>query len=83
VFSFNQTQANNNNNKRSNTTNNEQSRTLLSNMISQMNYNDLKKQKIKQTKNVIWSQFMNNCIQSLNDPQTHINNLCKQHKIVL
>ena len=52
-------------------------------MISQMSYNDLKKQKIKQTKNVIWSQFMDNCIQSLNDPQTHINNLCKQHKIVL
>jgi hypothetical protein len=81
VFSFNQIQTNNI--KRTSSSNNEQSRALLNNMISQMSYNDLKKQKIKQTKNLIWSQFMDNCIQSLNDPQTHINNLCKQHKIVL
>ncbi len=81
MFSFNQIQTNNI--KRTSSSNNEQSRALLNNMISQMSYNDLKKQKIKQTKNLIWSQFMDNCIQSLNDPQTHINNLCKQHKIVL
>ncbi len=86
VFTFNQTQATGKRQTSSNTTNNgseHQSKSLLNNMISQMSYNDLKKQKIKQTRNEIWTQFMENCVHSMHDPQTHIMNLCKQHKIVL
>jgi hypothetical protein len=59
------------------------SRSLLNEISSQMNYNDMKKQKIKQAKNQIWSSFIDGCIQSSSDPQTHITNLCKEHKIIL
>ena len=62
---------------------NQSSKSLLNNIFSQMNYNDLKKQKIKQAKNEIWSQFVDICIKNSIDPQTHVSNLCKQHKIVL
>lgn len=85
VFNFNQTQATSKrlSNGNSNSSNEQQSKSLLNNMISQMSYNDLKKQKIKETKNSIWSQFMGNCKESMNDPQAHVINLCKKHKIVL
>jgi hypothetical protein len=59
------------------------SKSLLNEIFSQMNYNDLKKQKIKQAKNQIWTSFIDGCIQTSTDPQTHVTNLCKQHKIIL
>ena len=58
------------------------SKSLLNEIFSQMNYNDLKKQKIKQAKKQIWSSFVDNCIQTTADPQTHVTNLCKKHKII-
>ena len=58
------------------------SKNLLNEIFSQMNYNDLKKQKIKQAKKQIWSSFIESCIQTSADPQTHLTNLCKQHKII-
>jgi len=59
------------------------SKSLLNEIFSQMNYNDMKKQKIKLAKNQIWSSFIDSCIQSSADPQAHVTNLCKQHKIIL
>jgi leucine-rich repeat-containing protein 49 len=58
------------------------SKVLLDEILTQMNYNDLKKQQINQSKSQIWSSLMNSCMRSSTDPQTHVASLCKEHKIV-
>ena len=58
------------------------SKNLLNEIFSLMNYNDLKKQKIRLAKNQIWSSFIESCIQTSADPQTHVANMCKQHQII-
>ena len=59
------------------------SQQLLKSIYSEMNYNDLKKQKIKKQKQQIWSQFLDACVREANDPQAHVADLCKKHKIAL
>jgi hypothetical protein len=60
-----------------------QSRSLINDLFSQMSYNELKKQKINQTKDQIWSQFVDKCVENVTDPESHVKALCKKHKIVL
>jgi hypothetical protein len=59
------------------------SKSLMNDLFSQMSYNELKKQKINQTKDQIWTQFVDDCIENVADPQSHVVNLCKKFKIFL
>ena len=59
------------------------SRNLLNSIYSEMNYNDLKKQKIKNSKQQLWSQFVSSCVDEKLAPEAHVKELCQKHKINL
>lgn len=61
----------------------ENSKNLLGELFSQMNYNELKKQKISQGKDQIWSKFVDKCVETSNSPEAHVKSVCKKYKIVL
>lgn len=56
---------------------------LLKNVYSQINYNDLKKKKINQIKAHLWTQILDACLHNSLQPDTHVNDLCKKFKICL
>lgn len=57
-----------------------QSQTLLNGVISQMNYNDIKTQKIKLKKPQIWRIIAEGNVNSYKKVDKHIANVCKEHK---
>jgi hypothetical protein len=60
-----------------------ESKELIENILKQTNHNDLKKQRLNQVKSQLWSQFVDMCHEAKSDPETHVSNLCKQHKLFL
>lgn len=58
-------------------------RMFIDEIISNENNNELKKQRLKQTKNQIWNQFLTNCLQDTLNPNEYVDNLCKRFNIVL
>jgi hypothetical protein len=66
-----------------NSSKNEQSKSLLCDLFSQLSYNELKKQKINQSKLEIWDKFVQDSVQNARDDEKHVNNLCNKYKIVL
>ena len=59
------------------------SRNLLNSIYSEMNYNDLKKQKINNSKGKLWSQFVSSCVEEKLAPEDHVKELCQKHKLNL
>jgi hypothetical protein len=56
---------------------------LLANVYSQINYNDLKKRKINQTRLQLWTHFIDAYLAKSLNPDAHVTNLCKRFKISL
>jgi hypothetical protein len=56
---------------------------FIDEIFSSTNYNDLKKQKLKQLQKQIWNEFVNNCSNDLINKTEYVNNLCKKNGIVI
>ena len=74
-------------NASSQNTNDTNKKTFVKHFIDQIfsstNYNDLKKQKLKQLQKQIWNEFVNNCSNNLVNKTDYINNLCKKNGIII
>ncbi len=58
-----------------------QSQTLLSGVITQMNYNDMKKQKIQIKNSQIWQIIIENNVKNSYKVDKHIAYVCKKYKL--
>jgi hypothetical protein len=56
---------------------------FIDEIFSNTNYNDLKKQKLKQLQKQIWNEFVNSCSNNLVNRNDYINNLCKKNGIII
>lgn len=56
---------------------------FIDEIFSSTNYNDLKKQKLKQLQKQIWNEFVNNCSINLVNKTDYVNNLCKKNGIII
>lgn len=76
---------NNNGNNSSNETGNKKTfvKNFIDEIFSNTNYNDLKKQKLKQLQSQLWNEFVVNCSTNLSNKNDYINNLCKKHGIII
>ncbi len=56
---------------------------FIDEIYSNINYNDLKKQKLKKLQTQLWNQFVDKCVDDVLYPGEYIGILCKKHGIVL
>jgi hypothetical protein len=60
-----------------------QTKILLNNLLTQTNYNDLKKQKLREMRKQLLNEIVNACVSSSTNKEKHVEDLCKKHKIFL
>jgi leucine-rich repeat-containing protein 49 len=56
---------------------------FIDEIYSNINYNDLKKQKLKKLQSQLWNQFVDKCVDDCLFSNDYVSSLCKKHGIVL